>query len=203
MPSGHVLVVEDDDLLRDSLENVLMFEGYAVQAWHNANRFLQELPRQSPAVVITDMRMPGMTGLEMHRAMQAAGRVLPVIYISGESTLQELIDSMKMQPVDFLLKPFGREALLAAVAKGLDKDRLAMQQQGEREGLNRAMSGLTQREREVCGRLVKGCNNAEIMAQLGLSLPTVKQYKSEVMRKLGVQSLSQLIALHATNPGAE
>jgi FixJ family two-component response regulator len=202
MHSGHVFIIEDDDALRDSIRDVLSFSGYSVRDWADAPSFLAQLPNAVPAVIVTDMRMPGMTGVEMHAALLAQGRTMPIIYISGESSLQQGIDAMKLGAHEFLIKPFGREDLLRAVASALERDRFQMSRTLERARIEQAVSQLSPRERQVHQLLLRGWNNAEIMNELGISLPTTKQYKSEVLRKLGARTLSQLIQLYQTRQSA-
>jgi two-component system, LuxR family, response regulator FixJ len=197
---GHVFLIDDDESLRHSVHDLLQFAGYRTHSWPDAASFLAQIPNAVPAVVITDMRMPGLNGLQLHEALKAQGRELPVIYLSGESSLQQGIEAMKLGAHEFLIKPVGREALLKAVASGLEKDRFQMQQMLLRSRMEQAVQHLSPREREVHQLMLKGYGNAEIVAALGISLPTAKQYKSEVMRKLGVRSLSQLIELSQPSP---
>ncbi len=197
MQNGHVDVVEDDDSIRDNLSELLKFAGYRVRAWRDALSFLDNLPQTAPAVVVTDMRMPGLSGLQMHHELVERGRSMPVIYISGESSVSDSISAMKLGAVDFLVKPFTREDLLKAVATGIEKDRNQMRQMIEQARFDEALTHLAPREREVLQLLVQGFNNAEVMDALNISLPTTKQYKSTVMRKLGARSLSELMRLSA------
>lgn len=198
--AGHVFVVEDDDALRDSLADLLRVVGYQVRCWARAHAFLAELPRVAPAVLVTDMRMPGMTGVELHDELIRRGRTIPVVYVSGESTVSQTVRAMKQGAVDFLVKPFGREELLRAVASSIEKDRRQMQELIQRARFAEARSHLSPRETQVHELLLKGFGNREIIEALHISLPTAKQYKSEVMRKLGVRSLAELIAL--SRPGS-
>lgn len=195
MHLGHVYVIEDNESLRTSLRDLLVFAGYRVSEWANAQAFLDDLPNNAPAVVVSDMLMPGMTGVEMHKALVQRGRLMPVIYISGESSVPQTIEAMKLGAFDFLVKPFSREELLRVVAMGIEKDAQLMRSMIEKARFDESLRQLSPRECQVHGLLLKGLNNAEIMAQLQISLPTAKQYKSEVMRKLGVRSLAQLIEL--------
>lgn len=195
MQTGHVDIVEDDDSLRNSLLDLLTFAGYRVRAWRDAAAFLDNLPKSAPSVVITDMRMPEMTGLELHAALIERGRNMPVIYISGESSLPQGIQAMKIGALDFLVKPFSREDLLRAVVAGIEKDRVQMLQMIEQTRFDEAVRHLSPREAEVLQLMLKGYVNAEIMDELKISLPTAKQYKSQLMRKLGVRSLSELMKL--------
>jgi len=200
MYTGHVDVIEDDDSLRNSIIDLLGFAGYRVRAWRNAESFLDNLPQTAPAVVVTDMRMPGCSGVEMHAELIARGRSMPVIYISGESSVNQSIAAMKLGALDFLVKPFSREDLLKAVAVALEKDRKQMQKMIEQARFDHALTHLSPREREVLKLLLKGFSNAEIVDALKISLPTAKQYKSQIMRKLNVRSLSELMRLHALTP---
>lgn len=197
MLNGHVDVVEDDDSIRDTISELLKFAGYRVRTWRDAESFLDNLPQTAPAVVVTDMRMPGLTGLQMHSSLVERGRSMPVVYISGDTTVPETISAMKLGAIDFLVKPFSREDLLKAVAAAMEKDRSQMRQMIEQARFDEALTHLAPREREVLQLLNQGFNNAEIMDALNISLPTTKQYKSTVMRKLGARSLSELMKLSA------
>lgn len=188
-------MVEDNESLRANLRDLLVFAGYRVREWSNAQDFLNDLPNDAPAVVVSDMLMPGMSGVEMHKDLIQRGRMMPVIYISGESSVPQSIEAMKLGALDFLVKPFSREELLRVVAQGIEKDAQLMRSMIEKSRFNESLRQLSPRECQVHTLLLKGMNNAEIMTQLHISLPTAKQYKSEVMRKLGVRSLAQLIEL--------
>lgn len=196
MQTSHVDVVEDDDSLRNSISDLLSLVGYRVRTWRDAESFLDNLPQTAPAVVVTDMRMPGRSGVELHAELLARGRSMPVIYISGESSVPQTISAMKMGALDFLVKPFSREDLLKAVAAGMEKDRNQMQQMIQQARFEEALTRLSPRERQVMQLMISGFSNAEIMDALNISLPTAKQYKSQIMRKLDVRSLSHLMKLH-------
>lgn len=196
---GHIDLVEDNAYLRESLSRVLINEGYTVDTWADAHQFLNHISETVPAVIVTDMRMPELSGLQMHAELLKRGRLRPVIYISGESTVQQTIDAMKLGAADFLVKPFSVDELLQAVAAGMDKDAQKMKSLTAQARAQEAMRALTNREREVFQLLLKGMSNAEIMDAMGISLPTAKQYKSSVMQKLGVRTLSQLMELGVSN----
>ena len=196
-PSEYIFLVDDDDALRDGIADLLRVVGYQVYTWPDGAAFLADIPRVAPAVLITDMRMPGLSGVELHAELLRLGRLLPVIYISGESTVAQSIQAMKQGAVEFLIKPFGREELLRAVAASLEKDRQQMQHLIKAARAAQARAQLSPREVQVHELMLKGYNNREITDALQISLPTAKQYKSEVMRKLGARSLSELIALSA------
>lgn len=193
----YVLLVDDDDALRDGIADMLRAVGYEVLCWPDSSVFLANLPRVDPAVLITDMRMPILSGVELHAELRRRDHWMPVIYISGESTVAQSILAMKLGAVDFLIKPFGREELLNAVAISIQKDRQRIHKLIQVTRVLQALAQLSPREIQVHELLLKGYKNSEIMSALQISLPTAKQYKSEVMRKLGVHSLSELIALTA------
>lgn len=193
----YVLLVDDDDALRDGIADMLRAVGYEVLCWSDSSVFLANVPRVAPAVLITDMRMPILSGVELHVELRRRDHWMPVIYISGESTVAQSILAMKLGAVDFLIKPFGREELLNAIAISIQKDRQRIHKLIQVTRVLQAQAQLSPREIQVYELLLKGYNNSEIMSALQISLPTAKQYKSEVMRKLGVHSLSELIALTA------
>ena len=195
----HVFLIEDHDDLRDDLTHILQFVGYVVHAFPDAVSFLDYDKQLAPAVVVSDMRMPHMTGIELQERLKELGRTIPMVIISGESTDQQIIAAMKNGAIDFLLKPFVRESLLAAVAKGIEIDSVAMQNVIRVSEFNEKLKVLSPRERQVFELLSEGFSNKELMESLNISLPTVKQYKSEVMYKLRLRSLAELIALHKSS----
>lgn len=195
--SKHIFLIEDDDSMRKALIGMLEFVGYQVNAFSSASDFLKTSIQVAPAVIITDMRMPDMSGIELQAELVQRGRAIPIIFISGESTVQQTVTAMKQGAIEFLVKPFERDELLSAVIRGLEQDALNMHQYVEQKTLEEGLKTLAPREREVFELLSLGLNNAEIQEKLQISLPTTKQYKSEVMRKLNLRSLSQLIALRA------
>ena len=195
----HIFVIEDDESMRETLSGILTFLGYQVHLFSNPLEFLKTTIQVAPAIIITDMRMPDMSGVELQAELLKRGRQFPIIFISGESTVPQTISAMKQGAIEFLTKPFEREQLMQAVVRGLKQDAIEMHTHLERMAIEESLKGLAPRERQVFDLLSVGFNNAEIMARMGISLDTAKQYKSEVMRKLGLRSLSQLIALKQGN----
>ena len=195
----HIFVIEDDESMRETLSAILSFLGYQVHLFSNPLEFLKTTIQVAPAIIITDMRMPDMSGVELQAELLKRGRQVPIIFISGESTVPQTISAMKQGAIEFLTKPFEREQLMQAVVRGLKQDAIEMHTHLERMAIEESLKGLAPRERQVFDLLSVGYNNAEIMARMGISLDTAKQYKSEVMRKLGLRSLSQLIALKQGN----
>ena len=181
-------LIEDDVSQRDSIESLLAFKGFITKSYSTANDFLQTLPFERPAIMIADIQLPDISGVDLHRMLLEKNINSPIIFISGEASIQESIDAMKQGATEFLVKPFEIDTLIAAVNNAIKIELKEI-------NLNLLIENLSPREREVYKLLLKGHNNQELIDKLHLSLPTVKQYKSEVMRKLNVKSLSKLIEL--------
>lgn len=183
-----IYLIEDDASQRDSIESLLVYKGYIVKSYSAANNFLKNVPFERPAIVISDIRLPDISGVELYQALIEKNINIPIIFISGEASIQQSIDAMKQGAIEFLVKPFEIDELINAITK-------AIHIKLKEINLNLLIENLSPREREVYKLLLKGHNNQELIDKLHLSLPTVKQYKSEVMRKLNVKSLSKLIEL--------
>ncbi len=192
----NVFLVEDNDELRSDLERALQFCGYTIFSFSNPEEFLQEFRPLVPAVLVTDMRMPKQSGIQLQDELSAKGHKIPIIFISGESTDEQIVKAFKNGAFDFLLKPFSRETFLSAVAKAIEQDSIAMQELIRKNSLVAALKTLSPRECQVFDLLAKGYANRELVEALGISLPTVKEYKSEVMHKLRLRSIAELIALN-------
>jgi FixJ family two-component response regulator len=194
--SKYIFLVEDDDELRSDLERALKFCGYTVFPFANPEQFLTQFKPLVPAVLITDMRMPKQSGIQLQSELIAKGHKIPIIFISGESTDEQIVKAFKNGAFDFLLKPFSREDFLSAVAKAIEQDSIAMHELIRASSIAAALKTLSPRERQVFNLLAKGYGNRELVEELGISLPTVKEYKSEVMHKLRLRSIAELIALN-------
>ena len=200
IPSGQqfVFLVEDDDDLRSDLVHALQVSGYTTFAFANPEQFLSEFEPLVPAVLVTDMRMPQKSGVQLQADLLEKGHQLPIIFISGASSDEQIVKAFKNGAFDFLLKPFGRDALLSAVARAMEQNKTVMDEADRQTRLAAALKTLTPRERQVFSLMAKGYDNKQLVNELGLALPTVKQYKSEVMEKLCLSSLTELIALSAS-----
>ena len=181
-------LIEDDVSQRGSIESLLAFKGFITKSYSTAKDFLQTLPFERPAIVIADIQLPDISGVDLHRMLLEKNINPPIIFISGEASIQQSVDAMKQGAIEFLVKPFDIDELINAVTKAI---RIELKE----INLNVLLKNLSPRELEVYNLLLQGLNNQELIDKLHLSLPTVKQYKSEVMRKLKVNSLSKLIEL--------
>ncbi len=191
----YVFLVEDDEGYRSDLERALKFCGYTVFSFANPEQFLEDFKPLVPAVLVTDMRMPKLSGVQLQAELIEKGHKIPIIFISGESSDEQIVKAFKNGAFDFLLKPFSREAFLGTVAKAIEQDSVAMQDLIRKARLEEALKGLSPRELQVFHLLAKGFGNKELVDALGISLSTVKEYKSEVMYKLRLRSLAELISL--------
>lgn len=183
-----IFLIEDDSSQRKSIESLLEFKGLIVKSFKNANDFLSYHDVTRPSVLISDMRLPDLSGIELYKALINKGENIPIIFISGESSIQQSIDAMKQGAIEFLVKPFDINDLTNAIEK-------ATRLEHKRVNLKTLLKNLSPREKQVFDLLIQGLNNSELMKKINVSLPTAKQYKSEVMRKLGVKSLSELMNL--------
>lgn len=193
MNGHHVYLVEDDDAMRQILQSILHFIGYEVHAFENAKAFLDRELTEAPAVLVTDMRMPGLSGTELQNELLARGRNLPVIFISGESTVEQGILAMKQGAIEFLLKPFQRDDLINAVNRGIEMDIMNTQVLIHHGKLEHRLNSLTKREFEIYELLLKAYNNLELQEITGLKMNTIKDYKGKVMQKMGVTTLAELM----------
>lgn len=193
----YIFLVEDDEGLRSDLERALQFCGYTVFSFANPEQFLAEFKPLVPAVLVTDMRMPKLSGVQLQSELLEKGHKIPIIFISGESSDEQIVKAFKNGAFDFLLKPFSREAFLGTVAKAIEQDSIAMQELIRKSRLAEALKTLSPRELQVFHLLTKGYGNKELVNELGISLSTVKEYKSEVMYKLRLRSLAELMSLAA------
>ncbi len=183
----HIYLVEDNVSQRESVESILNFIGYNVLSFSNANAFLKN-KIQRPGVLITDMQMPDISGVELQEQLIELNIDIPIIFISGEASISQSIKAMQQGAIDFLVKPFDADQLIQVVKKACELD-------AKKIYLKELLETLSPRELEVYKLLNEGLNNNELIDKLKLSLPTVKQYKSEVMRKLKIKTLSELIHL--------
>ena len=192
---GHIYLIDDDPSIRRSLAFSLSSLGYSIQSFENPKAFLRDALPISPAVILLDNRMPESSGLSLQTELIRQRRDTPIIFISGESQPTEIIEALKNGAVDFLLKPFGLHALVQAIDSALEKDKTSLQQRIKTEKAWARFSSLTDKEREICGWMIKGFGNKEIANLNGSAAATVKLHRSRVLEKMGCSSLSELIDL--------
>ena len=198
LPDPIIYVIDDDDAARESLEFLLKTARVNVRSFDSAKAFLKILPEINSGCVITDVRMPEMTGIDLLRHIKEIGAALPVIVITGHGDISLAVEAMKIGAVDFLEKPFDDDILLAAVRTALDKEADAANRKAEFAGINDKLATLSNRERQVLEGLVAGHANKNIAFDLGISPRTVEIYRANVMTKMAANSLSDLVRMAMT-----
>lgn len=192
---GQVCLIEDHADLRSDLARLLRVSGYAVDEFESAQTLLQFDLSEFSGVIVSDMVMSGMSGLDCQSELSSRGMTPPFIFISGESSSKQIISAMKNHTSDFLLKPFTKHELLDALEKAMAYALASKKEYAERKEFERNLDLLSPREKEVFFLLAQGFSNQELVSALSISLATAKQYKSEVMRKMRIKTLSQLLAM--------
>jgi RNA polymerase sigma factor (sigma-70 family) len=190
-----VFVIDDDASLRASLQDLLESVGLQVVACASAQEFLRRPRPEGPSCLVLDVRLPGLSGLELQRQLAQGDRDIPIIFITGHGDIPMSVQAMKAGAVEFLPKPFRDQDLLDAIHQALARDRQARQQRAQREALRRRFDTLTPRQREVMARMVAGRLNKQIAGELGTSEATVKTHRQQVMAKMRAESLADLIRL--------
>jgi FixJ family two-component response regulator len=190
-----VFVVDDDASVRDSLKNLIRSVGLGAELFASAQEFLRSKRPDVPGCLVLDVRLPGLSGLDLQRRMAEAGLQIPIIFITGHGDIPMTVRAMKAGAVEFLTKPFRDQDLLDAIQQALERDRKARDQRAEIEEMRSRFASLTPREREVMARVVAGLLNKQIGAELGTSETTVKIHRHQVMEKMGAGSLPELVRM--------
>ena len=190
---GTVHVVDDDEAVRDSLQWLLEGKDYRVRCFESAESFLARFDPREVACVIADIRMDGMSGLELQDKLIERKSPLPVVFITGHGDVPMAVSSMKKGAMDFVEKPFKEEELLSLVERMLEKARVAFSQQQEAQSREALMSRLTSREAQVLERIVAGRLNKQIADDLGISIKTVEAHRANIMEKLNANTVADLL----------
>ena len=193
--SGTVFVVDDDASFLRSLSRLLTAVGYAVEAFGSAHDFFARPNPERPGCVVADLQMPGINGLELQQALRRSANPLPVIFLTGQGDIPSTVTAMRGGAEDFLTKRAPKEELLAAVERAFQRDVTERQQRARQQSLRRRFEELSTREIEVLSHVVQGKMNKEIADALNINLRTVKLHRTNITRKLNVQSVAELTRL--------
>jgi FixJ family two-component response regulator len=194
-PTELVFVIDDDASMRDAISRLLHAIGLTVRTFGSAREFLQYRLPDIPACLVLDVRLPGLSGLDLQREMVERGIHVPVIFVTGHGDIPMSVQAMKAGAVEFLTKPFRDQDLLDAVRSGIQRDRKGRKERAEVAKLREDLGQLTSREREVMSLVVAGFLNKQIALRLGASEKTIKIHRGRVMQKMCADSLADLVKM--------
>ncbi len=190
-----VFVVDDDEAVRTSLRLLLKSVGLPVETFASAQEFLDQFDPDRAGCLVLDIRMPGMSGLELQQHLNDRHSIMPVVFITGHGDVPMAVEAMQAGAVDFIQKPFRDQDLIDRINRALEKDREMRSELRERDEIRRRMSQLTPREREVLELVTQGKANKVIAGDLNVSQRTVEIHRARVMEKMGANSLAHLVRM--------
>ena len=201
MTEPRVHIVDDDEAMRDSLKWLLESRGLEVELYASAEEFLRAFNDGFCGCLVLDVRMPGMSGPDLHELLQARASTLPVVFITGHGDVPMAVSALKKGAADFIEKPFNDQDMVGLIESCMKQDRTAAAKRAESASVAQRRDSLTQREQEVLALVVAGKLNKQIADELGISIKTVEVHRSRVMQKMGANSVAELVQLSLRNQG--
>jgi len=192
-PVPWVYVVDDDPDVLKAIERLLESVGLNVATFPSPQAFLERYDRNAPGCLVLDLALPGLNGLELQRVLEQEMSFLPVVFLTGHGDIAASVQAMKHGAADFLTKPVDDVVLIAAIQEALSRGRALRREGGERQRIAKCFATLTERERQVFGQIVAGKLNKQIAAELGLTEQTIKFHRANLMRKMGVRVVADLV----------
>jgi FixJ family two-component response regulator len=190
-----VFVIDDDPSVREAIRNLIRSVGLRVEPFETAQDFLRSEIQDIPGCLVLDVRLPGLSGLDLQRELAARKVTLPIIFITGHGDIPMSVHAMKAGALEFLTKPFRDQDLLDAIQQALERARSMRQERADAARLRARLDALTSREREVMDLVVAGLLNKQIAGELRISEITVKLHRGQVMKKMGADSLAELVRM--------
>ncbi len=195
MSDAIVYVVDDDETVRRSLARLVRSAGLKVDTFASAQAFLEHKGQDRPSCLVLDVRLPGLSGLDLQTAMGQSQRTMPIIFITGRGNVPMTVRAMKGGAQDFLEKPFDDQELLDAIQRALARSQEARAEDAERADIERRLAALTPRERQVLELVVAGMLNKQIAGELGAAEKTIKVHRGRVMKKMQAGSVAELVRM--------
>ncbi|PYQ08969.1 MAG: DNA-binding response regulator [Acidobacteria bacterium] len=192
-----VFVVDDDSSVRDSLRRLITSVGFLVEVFPSAQAFMRARRPDAPGCLVLDVRLPGLSGLDLQRELADTDAALPIIFLTGHGDIPMSVRAMKAGAVEFLTKPFREQDLLDAIRHAIERDRALRTERQELTELRGRHASLTRRERDVLARIVAGLLNKQIAGELGTTEATVKEQRAHVMAKMQAGSVADLVRFAA------
>ena len=190
-----VFVVDDDASVRRSTERLIRIAGFKVQTFESARDFMNCRRPEGPACLVLDVRMPGLSGLDLQQELSQSGKQIPIIFLTGHGDIPMSVRAMKAGAVEFLTKPVKQRTLLEAIQAAAERDRATFQERAATEDLRARYAQLTPREREVMSLVVAGLLNKQVAGELATTERTIKFHRAHIMRKMGAASLAELVRM--------